>query len=52
MMQESMCNKKHLALNEAESCQPVRDLCLDPENLMLHPGRYSNSMIMSLGELP
>ena len=49
IFQESRCNKEHVALLEAESCQLVRDIALDPGALMLHPGRYSNSITMSLG---
>lgn len=49
MMSESRCNKDHLKLVDAEASQLARDICLDPSNLMLHPGRYSNSIIMTLG---
>ncbi|KAI0401615.1 cytochrome P450 2D18 [Xylaria palmicola] len=48
MFQESRCNKEHIALVEAESTQLLRDMCHVPEDLMLHPGRYSNSIVMSL----
>lgn len=48
-LQETRCDKEHLPLLEAESSQLVRDICLDPGALMLHPGRFSNSIIMSLG---
>ncbi|KAI0469314.1 cytochrome P450 2D18 [Xylaria cf. heliscus] len=48
MLQESRCNKEHIGLLEAESAQLVRDICLHPADLMLHPGRFSNSITMSL----
>ncbi|KAK8108236.1 uncharacterized protein PG998_010249 [Apiospora kogelbergensis] len=48
ILQESVLNKLYIPLIEAESCQLVRDVCSKPEDLMLHPGRYSNSVIMSL----
>ncbi|KAI3322745.1 cytochrome P450 2D18 [Xylariaceae sp. AK1471] len=48
MLQESRCNKDHVSLLEAESSQLVRDIALSPSDLMLHPGRYSNSITMSL----
>lgn len=49
MFNENRCNKEHLSLVEAESSQLVHDLALSPESLMLHPGRYSNSITSSLG---
>ena len=49
MLQESRCDKKHVPLHEAESSQLVRDICLDPGALMLHPGRFSNGITMSMG---
>ncbi|KAL4746287.1 hypothetical protein BDW72DRAFT_207473 [Aspergillus terricola var. indicus] len=48
LLRESRCNAEHVALVEAEASQLVRDFCIDPEALMLHPGRFSNSIIMSL----
>ncbi|XXH01658.1 hypothetical protein Hte_008018 [Hypoxylon texense] len=48
VFQESKCNNEHIALLEAESSQLVRDIVLDPTALMHHPGRYSNSITMSL----
>jgi cytochrome P450 len=48
MFQESRCNNEHVGLIEAESSQLLRDTCLVPGDLMLHPGRYSNSIAMSL----
>ncbi|RYP10658.1 hypothetical protein DL765_008040 [Monosporascus sp. GIB2] len=48
MLQETKCSKDHLPLLEAESSQLTRDICVEPADLMLHPGRFSNSIIMSL----
>ncbi|ROV98480.1 hypothetical protein VPNG_08535 [Cytospora leucostoma] len=48
MLQESVCDKQHLALVEAESAQLLRDICLDPNDFFLHPGRMSNSIMMSM----
>jgi hypothetical protein len=50
VLQESVVNKVHVPLVEAESLQLVRDICSKPEDLMLHPGRYSNSVTMCLGK--
>ena len=50
LLQESRCNKDHISLIEAEASQLVRDICLEPTSLMYHPGRYSNSITMSLGK--
>ncbi|KAI1104962.1 cytochrome P450 2D18 [Jackrogersella minutella] len=48
MFQESRCNKQHVKLIEAESAQLIHDMCVKPEDLMLQPGRFSNSIVMSL----
>lgn len=48
MLQESMCDKVHIPLLEAESTQLVRDICREPGDLTLHPGRMTNSIMMSL----
>ncbi|KAI1161559.1 cytochrome P450 2D18 [Nemania serpens] len=48
LLQESRCNKDHLRIVEAETAQMLRDICLEPESIMHHPGRFSNSVIMSL----
>jgi cytochrome P450 family 619 len=47
---ESMCDKKHVQLQNAESIQMMRDLALDPERYMLHPKRYGNSFILAVRE--
>ena len=48
---ESMGEKKHVTLQNAEAVQMVRDFCERPEQHMLHPMRLSNSIIMSLRTL-
>lgn len=48
---ESMVEKKHIAVQNAEAVQMLRDMCMRPDQHMLHPKRYSNSIIMSLGRL-
>ncbi|KAF3402035.1 Cytochrome P450 monooxygenase yanC [Penicillium rolfsii] len=45
---ESLCEKRHIHLLHAEAAQMLRDFCLNPEGLMTHPKRYSNSVIMSI----
>lgn len=48
---ESRCEKVHLSLQNAEAVQMLRDVCVMPEELMNHPKRFSNSVIMSIGML-
>ncbi|KAL4784752.1 cytochrome P450 2D18 [Aspergillus varians] len=48
LVNEARCNSEHVRLVEAETTQLLRDICLEPDALMLHPGRLSNSIIMSL----
>jgi hypothetical protein len=45
---ESMVEKEHIVLQNAEAVQMVHDYMLYPEEHMRHPKRYSNSIIMSL----
>lgn len=45
---ESMVEKEHVKLQNAEAVQMMRDFCLQPGLHMLHPKRFSNSIIMSL----
>jgi hypothetical protein len=45
---ESMAEIEHVVLQNAEAVQMIRDFMLEPEKHMLHPKRYSNSIIMSL----
>jgi cytochrome P450 len=49
LVNEARCNSEHLRLVEAEATQLLCDICIQPDKLMYHPGRYSNSIIMSLG---
>lgn len=44
------CEKEHLVVQNAEAVQMLRDFCIEPDQLMLHPVRFSNSIIMSLRE--
>ena len=46
---ESVCEKQHIHVQHAEALQMVHDFLVDPENHMLHPKRYSNSITNSLG---
>ena len=46
---ESMCEKQHIHVQHAEATQMMRDFMIDPDNHMLHPKRYSNSITNSLG---
>lgn len=46
---ESMVEKNHIEVQNAEAVQMLRDMCLRPDQHMRHPKRYSNSIIMSLG---
>jgi len=45
---ESMVEKEHIVLQNAEAVQMLKDFATHPEHHMLHPKRYSNSIIMSL----
>jgi len=47
---ESRCEKEHWQVQEAEASQMLYDFMTDPEQHMLHPKRFSNSITMSLGE--
>ena len=47
---EARCEKEHVTLQNAEAVQMLRDICVAPELMMSHPKRFSNSIIMSLGE--
>lgn len=46
---ESMVEKTHIKVQNAEAVQMLRDFCMRPDQHMLHPRRYSNSITMSLG---
>ncbi|EKG10438.1 Cytochrome P450 [Macrophomina phaseolina MS6] len=45
---ETRCAHEHVALVEAEAAQMMHDVMAAPEDLMLHPKRFSNSIITSL----
>jgi cytochrome P450 len=45
---ETKCDAAHIPTQNAEALQMMRDFALHPEQHMLHPKRYSNSIIMSL----
>lgn len=47
---ESMVTKNYIPLIEGEAVQMVNDMIKDPGHHMLHPKRFSNSIIMSLGK--
>lgn len=46
---EARCEREHITLQNAEAVQMLRDFLVEPEELMQHPRRFSNSIIMSLG---
>lgn len=45
---EKVVEEHYLRIQEAEARQMLRDYLLEPENHMLHPKRYSNSITMSI----
>ena len=47
---EGVCEKRHLIVQNAEATQMLRDFYLAPEDLMYHPKRFTNSLIMSLSQ--
>jgi hypothetical protein len=47
---ESMVIKQHTKVVDAEAVQMCRDFLIAPEDHMVHPRRYGNSITMSLGE--
>jgi cytochrome P450 family 619 len=48
---ESMCEKQHIYLQNAEATQLMYDFMTMPQKHMEHPKRYSNSITNSLGGL-
>ncbi|KAL1633768.1 hypothetical protein SLS56_002647 [Neofusicoccum ribis] len=48
---ESTCDKEHCKIQEAEATQMLYDFLTRPEENMLHPRRFSNSMTTSTGKL-
>lgn len=47
---ETICEKSHRHLQDAEITQLLQDLCTSPDEFMGHCKRFTNSIIMSLGE--
>lgn len=45
---EMRCQQEHGALVQAEAVQMMHDMMAAPQDFMLHPKRFSNSVIMSL----
>lgn len=45
---EKVVDEQHLPLQEAEARQMIRDYLLKPDDHMLHPKRFSNSVTMSI----
>lgn len=50
-LMETRCDKEHYKLQEAEANQMLYDFMTKPEDNMLHPKRYSNSITMSIGKV-
>jgi hypothetical protein len=47
-LMERVVDDQHLPIQEAEARQMIRDYLLKPEDHMLHPKRFSNSVTMSI----
>jgi len=47
-LMEKVVDDQHLPVQEAEAWQMIRDYLLKPEDHMLHPKRFSNSVTMSI----
>lgn len=47
---DDMVSKKHTKVVDAEAVQMLRDFVISPEDHMMHPKRFSNSVVSSLGE--
>ncbi|KIX02156.1 uncharacterized protein Z518_08095 [Rhinocladiella mackenziei CBS 650.93] len=45
---ESVCEREYVKIQEAEAVQMLRDFVNAPEHYMLHPKRFSNSVVMSI----
>jgi hypothetical protein len=46
---ESVVEKKHIPLIDAEATQMLRDICVAPAVFSNHTKRFANSLIMSMG---
>ena len=49
--QERKVDKEHVHLVDAEAVQMMRDFLVEPEGIMGHPKRFSNSVVMSIGRV-
>lgn len=49
---QTRCDREHIILQDAEAVQMLKDFYEMPEQLMSHPKRFSNSIIMSLRKMP
>lgn len=49
-LMESMVDNEHLTIVNAEAVQLAHDYLHDPQNHMLHPKRFSNSITNSIGK--
>lgn len=47
-LMEKVVDEHHLPIQEAEARQMIRDYLVRPEDHMLHPKRFSNSVTMSI----
>jgi cytochrome P450 family 619 len=47
---ESICDREHVKLHQAESVQMLNDLMQSPESWALHLKRFSNSITMSISK--
>ena len=45
---EKVVEEQHVQVQEAEAAQMLRDYLINPQDHMLHPKRYSNSITMSI----
>lgn len=45
---EAMCEQHYIKIVNAEAAQMLRDMVMKPQDFMLHPKRFSNSVIMSI----
>ena len=45
---EALCERDYIKIQEAEAAQLLRDCVLEPEHFMMHPRRFSNSIVMSV----
>ncbi|KAI9841063.1 MAG: hypothetical protein M1837_001034 [Sclerophora amabilis] len=48
---EAMCEREHLSVQNAEAVNLVKDFLVSPEDHMIHPKRFSNSVTNSIESL-